>query len=130
MIKRTMKRTGFERRDTMATTAVAKKIVHITEVAGVKGREVAQLLDTTPETVSRWKSGRVEPQREKLDQLLELEWLVDQLAELYPRPDDARLWLFSRHKLLQGDTPANKIQKGQLDAVLELIAQIKDGAFI
>ena len=114
----------------MATTAVAKKLVHISETAGIKSREVAQLLDTTPETVSRWKSGRVDPQREKLDRLLELEWLVEQLAELYPQADDARLWLFSRHKLLQGDTPANRIQKGQLNDVLELIAQVKDGAYI
>jgi len=58
----------------MPTTAVARRIVHISDAAGVKAREVAQLLDTTPETVSRWKSGRVEPQREKLDRLLELEW--------------------------------------------------------
>jgi len=114
----------------MATNAVGRKIVHISDAAGVRAREVAQLLDTTPETVSRWKSGRVEPQREKLERLLELEWLVDQLAELYSEPDDARLWLFSRHKLLQGDTPANRIQKGQLNDVLELIAQIKDGAFV
>jgi transcriptional regulator with XRE-family HTH domain len=119
-----------KRSDPMATTAVARKLMHIHKAAGVKAREVAQLLDTTPETVSRWKSGRVEPQREKLDRLLELEWLVDQLAELYPQADDARLWLFSRHKLLQGDTPANRIQKGQLNDVLELIAQVKDGAYI
>lgn len=130
MIERGIEGTDDERTKVMATTAVAKKIIHISEAAGVRAREVAQLMDTTPETVSRWKSGRVEPQREKLERLLELEWLVDQLAELYPRPDDARLWLFSRHKLLLGDTPANRIQKGQLNDVLELVAQIKDGAFI
>lgn len=115
----------------MATTsAVAKKIIHISETAGVKARELAQLLDTTPETVSRWKSGRVEPQREKLERLLELDYLIEQLAELYSQPDDARLWLFSRHRLLQGDTAANRIQKGQFEDVLALIDQVKDGAFI
>lgn len=110
-------------------TAVANRLVHITERAGVKGRELAQLLDTTPETISRWKSGR-EPQPDKLERLLQLEWLVDQLAEIYPQPDEARLWLFSRQRLLQGDSPANRIQKGHLEDVLQVIAHVKDGAYV
>jgi len=110
--------------------AVANRLIRIKDRAGVKAREVAQMLDTTPETVSRWNSGKVEPQPDKLDRLLELEWLVEQLAEIYPQPDEARLWLFSRHRLLQGDTPANRIQKGQLSDVLRIIAQIRDGAYV
>jgi transcriptional regulator with XRE-family HTH domain len=111
-------------------TAIAKKIIDISDRAGVKGRELAQLLDTSPETVSRWKSGRVEPQAEALNRLRELSWLVELLSEIYSRPDDARLWLLSRHRLLHGDTPANQIQKGNLNRVLELIHQLKDGAYV
>lgn len=112
------------------TTAVAKKLISISDRADLKAREIAQLLDTTPETVSRWKSGRVEPQPDKLERLLELEWLVGQLADLYPQPDDARLWLFSRNRLLHGIAPADLIQKGQLNDVLRVIAQVRDGAYV
>jgi len=97
--------------------------------AGVRSREIAQLLDTTPQTVSRWQQGHVDPQPTKLQQLLALEWLADQLHEFYP-PDEARLWLFSRHRLLGGDTPADRIQAGRSQDVLALIDQLRDGAFV
>ena len=76
------------------TSAVAHRLDSIKHSAGVRSREIAELLDTTPQTVSRWQQGRVDPQPAKLHQLLALEWLTTQLAEFY-EPDDARLWLYS-----------------------------------
>ena len=111
-------------------SAIARKLSFIGERAGVKDREVAQLLGARPETISRWKRGRVEPQRDKLDRLLELAWLVEQLGDVYPSSDDARMWLFSRHRLLKGDTPADRIQEGHLEDVLALIDQLRDGAYV
>ena len=109
-------------------SAVASRIDAIRDLGGIKGREIAQLLDTTPETVSRWNTGKTEPQPDRLQRLLALEWLLDQLSELY-EPDEARLWLFSPHRLLGGDRPADRIQADQVDDVLALIAQLRDGAF-
>lgn len=109
--------------------AVAKRLNTIKARTGIKGRDLAQLLNTTPETVSRWQTGRAEPHRERLEQLLTLEWLADQLAEFYP-PDEARLWLFSPHRLLGGDRPADRIQTGRSEDVLALIEQLKSGAFV
>ncbi|MEI6623303.1 MAG: antitoxin Xre/MbcA/ParS toxin-binding domain-containing protein [Actinomycetes bacterium] len=110
-------------------TAVADKLDAIKSHAGVRGREIAQLLDTTPQTVSRWQQGRVEPQPAKLQQLLVLEWITDQLSEFY-EPDEARLWLFSPHRLLKGARPADRIQENATDEVLALIDQLRDGAFV
>jgi transcriptional regulator with XRE-family HTH domain len=109
-------------------TAVATRLDTIRQRAGIRSREVAQLLGTTPETVSRWQRGRVEPGPDRLERLLTLEWLVEQLSDFYP-PDEARLWLFSHHRLLEGDRPADRIQRGQVDDVLALIAQLRDGAY-
>ncbi len=110
-------------------SAVASRLDSIRAHGGIKSREVAQLLDTTPQTVSRWRTGKVEPQPDRLQRLLTLEWLVDELAELY-EPDEARLWLFAPHRLLGGERPADRIQQGRLDDVLALIAQLRDGAYI
>ena len=110
------------------SAAVANRLETIKDRGGIKAREVAQLLDTTPETVSRWNTGKTEPQPDRLQRLLTLEWLLDQLSELY-EPDEARLWLFSPHRLLGGDRPADRIQAGKVDDVLALIAQLHDGAF-
>jgi hypothetical protein len=53
---------------------------------------------------------------------------LDELAEFYP-PEEARLWLFAPHKLLAGETPANKIQQGKTADVLAIIHQLRDGAY-
>ncbi|MGH9364291.1 MAG: antitoxin Xre/MbcA/ParS toxin-binding domain-containing protein [Thermoanaerobaculia bacterium] len=109
-------------------SAVANRISKIREKAGIKGREIAQLLDTTQETVSRWNTGKVDPQPEHLHRLLTLEWLVEELGEFY-EPDEARLWLFAPNRLLGGESPAQRIQGGKLDDVLAVIHQLRDGAY-
>jgi transcriptional regulator with XRE-family HTH domain len=110
-------------------SALAVRLNTIRDRGGMKSREVAQLLDTTPQTVSRWQTGKVEPQPDRLQRLLNLDWLVSELSELY-EPDEARLWLFSPHRLLDGKRPADRIQKGQVEDVLALISQLRDGAFV
>lgn len=109
--------------------AVAERLDTIRERAGIRSREVAQLLDTTPQTVSRWRTGKSTPQPDGLQRLLTLDWLIGELADFY-EPDQARLWLFSPHRLLAGERPADRIQRGQLDDVLALINQLSDGAFV
>ena len=111
------------------SSAVAIRLDSIKSHAGVRSREIAELLDTTPQTVSRWQQGHVEPQPTKLQQLLSLEWLATQLAEFY-EPGDARLWLYSPHRLLSGRRPADLIAEGDTDSVLALIAQLRDGAYL
>lgn len=111
--------------------ALASKLDAIKEKGGVKSRDLAQLLDTTPQTVSRWHTGKTEPRGDQLRKLLGLEWLLGQLAELYA-PDEAKLWLFSPHRSLGGESPAARIQSRGMDGiddVLALISQIKEGAF-
>ncbi|MBI4897415.1 MAG: DUF2384 domain-containing protein [Actinobacteria bacterium] len=109
--------------------AVADRLEAIRQRGGIKSRDVAQLLDTTPQTVSRWQTGKAEPQTDGLKRLLLLEYVIGELAELYD-PSDARIWLFSPHRLLDGATPADRIQEGSIGEVQALIAQMRDGAFV
>ena len=110
------------------TNAIAERLDGIQKVAEFTGREVAQLLGTTPETISRWRGGKCEPQPKLRDSLLQLEWLVSELAELY-HPQEAHLWLFSPHKQLKGERPVDLIERGETEVVLQIIAQLKDGAY-
>ena len=111
------------------SAALVIRLDKMRERGGIKGREIAQLLGTTPETVSRWNTGKTEPQPDRLQRLLILEWLIDELAQFY-EPDESRLWFFSPHRLLGGDRPADRIQQGNADEVRVLIAQLKDGAYV
>jgi transcriptional regulator with XRE-family HTH domain len=120
----------FDEREVNAmSAALVIRLDKMRERGGIKGREIAQLLGTTPETVSRWNTGKTEPQPDRLQRLLILEWMIDELAQFY-EPDEARLWFFSPHRLLGGDRPADRIQQGNADDVRVLIAQLKDGAYV
>ena len=107
--------------------AIANRLSQIKTQGGISAREVAQLLDTTPQTVSRWQTGKSTPHPDILDQLLRLEWVIDQLAQFYS-PDEARLWIFSPHRELAGARPADAIKEGDFNQVLAIIDRLQSAA--
>ncbi len=109
--------------------AIANRLEGIQQSIGVTSREMAQLLATTPETVSRWRAGKTQPQPRLRDRLLQLGWLANELGELY-LPEEARLWIFSPHKMIEGKRPADRIRAGDIESVLRIIAQLSDGAYV
>jgi transcriptional regulator with XRE-family HTH domain len=109
--------------------ALAERIETIRERGGINSREVAQLLETTPQTVSRWQTGRSSPHPRSLDRLLKLEWIAQLLSEFYT-PEEAKLWLFSPHRQLDGARPADLISEDRMDEVLALIDQLQSGAYV
>ena len=109
-------------------SAVAARLDAIVTKAGVKDREVADLLGTTPQTVHRWRKAQVDPQSAHLRRIVDLAFVADELAELY-KPDGARVWLYSPNRLLKNQRPFDLISKGEIEPVLQVIAMLKDGAF-
>lgn len=91
--------------------------------------DVANLLGARPETVSRWNQGKAFPRPDAQRMLLSLEYIVDQLSDFY-EPNEARLWLFSRQRILEGNTPADLIQRGKVDEVIAAIDRLREGVFI
>jgi hypothetical protein len=107
------------------TSAVARRLDSLRRRGAMKNIEVANLLGTRPETVSRWNQGRAYPHANTEKTLLELEYIVDQLADFY-EPNEARQWIFAPQKLLGGASPAELIRTGRIDEVLRLVGQIRD----
>jgi hypothetical protein len=113
----------------MNANVIARKLESLQKKGSIKSVDVANVLQIRPETVSRWNQGKAFPQPEAERALLDLEYVVDQLADLY-EPDEARLWLFSRQKLLTGEIPAELIRQDRTDEVLKVIRQILDGVYV
>ena len=111
------------------TNAIARRLDTIQRKSALGSVDVANLLGTRPETVSRWNQGRAFPRPGAQKLLLELEYIVDLLSDFY-EPQEARLWLFSRQKLLEGKIPAELIQEGETEAVIFMIDQLRDGVHI
>lgn len=95
----------------------------------MRSADVANLLGVRPETVSRWNQGKTFPRPDAQKNLLALEFIVDELSHLY-EPKEARQWLFSRQKVLDWNSPADLIQEGKADAVVEAIERLKTSAFV
>lgn len=110
------------------TSAVARKLESLRS-KGLKQTEVAILLGTRPEQVSRWNKGQAYPHSSTEKALLELEFIVDQLSDFYG-PNEARQWLFSPQKLLSGEKPSDLIQGGRIDEVRRLVNQLRDGVYL
>lgn len=113
----------------MSNNAIVQRLNSIQEKGGMRSTDVANVLNVRPETVSRWKKGKALPHASTERQLLELEFIVDKLADIY-EPQDARLWLFSRQRLLNDSTPADLIQQGRVDEVLSTVNQLLDSVHL
>jgi len=113
----------------MSTSAVARKLESLRTKGAMRHIEVANLLGTRPETVSRWNQGRAYPHASTEKTLLELEYIIDQLSDFY-EPNEARQWIFSPQKHLAGASPAELIRNGRIDEVLRLVNQLRDSVYI
>lgn len=111
------------------SNAIARKIESIEQKGGMRSVDVANILGTRPETVSRWNQGKAFPRGETERLLLDLDYIVDQLSDFY-EPLDARVWLYSRQRLLDGDSPVHLIQKGNTDAVIQILDQLRDSVYL
>jgi len=108
---------------------IARKLETLQRKGAMKLVDISNVLGIRPETVSRWNQGKAFPQPDLERTLLDLEYVVDQLADFY-QPDEARLWLFSRQKLLDGERPAELIQRGRAEDVIKVIRQLLDGVHL
>ena len=113
----------------MTTTAIARKLSVIREKSTLSSTDIADVTGAQPETVSKWNQSKAAPRPDAQRRLLDLEYIVDLLSDLYEQPDEIRIWLFSRQKLLGGQIPLDLIRDGKTDEVIAVIDQLRDSVF-
>jgi transcriptional regulator with XRE-family HTH domain len=109
-------------------SAVSKMIDDLRSRGGLKGTDVANIAEVSPATVSRWTAGKAFPHPKTQLVISDLRYVVDRLSELYT-PDETRLWLYSKHRLLNGQRAIDLINQGQADQVLSVIESLDEGTF-
>lgn len=110
-------------------SAVARLIADLKTYGGLNGRDIANILDVSPPTVSRWGKGLGAPTIDKQAVIAELRWVAERLSDFYT-PEEARLWLHSAHPLLKGERAVDLITAGRTNEVLEVIEQLDSGAYV
>ena len=111
------------------SNAIARKLSTIQEKGAMRSVDVANLLNARPETVSRWNQGKAFPRPDAEKLLLQLEFIIDQLSDLYD-PIEARHWLYSPQRLLANSSPAELIQTGRSQDVIMIVNQLRDSVHI
>src|ERR1700739_1837543 len=108
--------------------AVAEIIDDLRDRGGLKGTDGANIAEVSPATVSRWASGKALPHPKTQLVISDLRYVVDRLSEFYT-PEETRLWLYSKHRLLNGQRAIDLINQNQADQVLAVIESLDEGTF-
>jgi len=111
------------------TTAVARILEDLRARGGLQGKDIANIVDVSPATVSRWSSGTGTPNLRTQTVIADLRYVVDRLSDFYTA-DETRLWLHSRHQLLNGERAIDLINADRTEEVLAVIERLDAGAFI
>ena len=124
------RREGYQRSAWAVVMAnvVATIINDLRQRGGLKGTDVANIAAVSPATVSRWTSGASFPHPKTQLLISDLRYVVDRLAELYD-PDETRVWLYSRHRLLNGERAIDLMHAGRAVEVLTVIESLNEGTY-
>jgi len=111
------------------STAVARILEDLRRRGGLRGADIANIVDVSPPTVSRWTKGQGSPSLHTQTVIADLRYVVECLADFYS-PEEARLWLHTPHPLLDRERAVDLIHAGRAEEVLAVIDRLEAGAFL
>lgn len=109
--------------------AVAEQLTDIKERGGFQGRDIANVMQVSPATVSRWHAGTASPTIDVQAIIAALRYVIVRLSDFYT-PDETRLWLNARHELLNSERPVDLVAHDRLKEVLAVIDRLDAGTYI
>ncbi|WP_454113684.1 hypothetical protein [Microbacterium maritypicum] len=113
----------------MNAANLATRVSSIIDHLGLTQEEVGTIVDASARSIARWSTGDVTPQRLNKQRLLELAYVADAVSEILPR-DHANVWMLSPNRLLNHESPADRIHSGKYKDVLDLIEGIAEGVVV
>lgn len=102
---------------------------YLREHGDLQGKDIANIVDVSPATVSRWANGLANPTLHMQTVINDLRYVVERLSDFYTA-DEARLWLNSRHQLLDGRRAIDLIRARQTEDVLAVIDRLSAGVYV
>ena len=108
--------------------AVARLVDDLRVRGGLKGSDLANITAVSPATVSRWIAGKASPHPKTQLIISDLRYVVDRLAEFY-NPDETRIWLYAKHRMLDGARPIDLVHEGAADRVISVIESLAEATY-
>jgi uncharacterized protein (DUF2384 family) len=88
---------------------------------------MARIIDVADRQVRNWMAGSNAPSGRNRDRLLELQYVTDQLRDVYTS-EGSEIWLHGRKRSLGGRRPVDLLIDGEFEPVLEAIERLRAGA--
>ena len=93
--------------------------------SGLSLAEVGAITGVSQRAVQNWTHGG-RPSPTSRDRLLDLQYLLDQLRDVYT-DEGTEIWLHARQRALGGRRPVQALADGDLEAVLSLVERLAGG---
>ena len=107
-------------------TAVERIVRDLRDRGGLQGKDVANIVDVSTATVSRWSRGKGTPDLRTQTVIAHLWYVVERLSDFYS-PDEVRLWLHACHPLLNGQRAIDLTCARRTEEVLAVIERLEAG---
>lgn len=111
------------------STAVARVLDELRDRGGLQNKDIANIVDVSPATVSRWSQGKSMPELRTQTVIGDLRYVVERLRDFYAS-DEVRLWLHSRHPLLNGERAIDLINNDRTEEVLAVIDRMDADGYL
>lgn len=111
------------------STAVARILEDLRDRGGLRNTDLANIVDVSPPTVSRWSNGKGSPSLHTQTVIADLRYVVERLSDFYT-PEETRLWLHASHPLLNQERAIDLINTGRTEEVLAVIDRLEAGAYL
>lgn len=89
--------------------------------------ELAEVVAVRPRQVQHWAAGRHRPQGAARDRLLDLDYVIELLSEVYDE-EGVEIWLHARNRSLDGRRPLELLVEGEFPSVLAAVERLTSGA--
>lgn len=90
-------------------------------------QELADVIGVNARQITNWASGHNTPTGQRRDRLLEVDYIVKQLRDVYTR-EGAEIWLHGRKRSLDGQRPIDLMREGRFETVLNAVERLRTGA--
>jgi uncharacterized protein (DUF2384 family) len=96
----------------------ARKALSLGEIADVTGVKLR--------SVQNWVAGATRPEGPNRDRLLELQYVIEQLGDVYDA-EGIQIWMHRPQRLLNHQKPIDCLKEGQFEAVLQVVDNLAGG---
>lgn len=100
------------------------------DVLGLSYEDIGRAVGAHRRSVARWRSYEHAPSRRHRREMEKLRRLRHRLDTAFEDSEADRGWLHSSVPALQGRTPMSRLEEGEVDEMIHVLAAAQSGAFV